>query len=329
MEIDRMEGKTKDVSLTETDNIDCLKQNKVLVSILLSVYRPNGTWLEELLISLNNQTYKNLELLIYDDCPDCPVNEADFKKYITNFSYKIIRGSKNLGSNKAFEELTKQANGDFFAYCDQDDIWENEKIELLLNRIQKENSILVYSDMSIIDKNGENVAYTLKEIRPRLQYIYGEKLYEKIFFSNCIAGCSMLVDSGIAKYAIPFSKVTIHDQWICIIASFYGKITFVDKQLVKYRIHGNNQTGILTGVYTKEDYYNIRLLHLKRRIIEIEKYINDAYLDNIRKFYEARTNKNIFKIFKYRYLSKKEAYFEIFIKYIPNWLFRIIIKKLK
>ena len=76
-----------------------------------------------------NKLYENIELLVYDDCPDYPINEDIIKKYITKFSYTLIRGIKNKGSNKAFEELTKQGNGELFAYCDQDDIWEVNKID--------------------------------------------------------------------------------------------------------------------------------------------------------------------------------------------------------
>lgn len=304
-------------------------KDKPLVSILLAVYKPKESWFIEQLISLNEQTYENIELLVYDDCPDCPINEDIIKNYITKFSYKLIRGTENKGSNKAFEELTKVAEGDFFAYCDQDDIWEADKLEVLINLIQKENAVIAYSDMSIIDKDSKVTAESLRVVRPRLQYIYGEKLFDKLFFSNCIAGCSMLVANRIAKSAVPFSKVTVHDQWIAMIAGFYGEIAFIDKQLLRYRIHGNNQTGILTSVYTKEDYYNIRLIPLMQRLAEFQEFVKGEDLRDIEKFCKARINKRIFAIFKYRYLSKKEAYFEIILKYMPNWMFKRIIKKLK
>ncbi|GEP63893.1 hypothetical protein CBE01nite_16610 [Clostridium beijerinckii] len=303
--------------------------DKPSVSILLAVYKPNETWLIEQLISLNDQTYKNLELLIYDDCPNFPVSEEYFKKHITNFRYKLMRGRKNQGSNIAFEELTKMACGDFLAYCDQDDIWEKNKIEFLVRVITKEKSVMVYSDVSVIDKDSKLIAKTLKEVRPRLKYVHGEKLFSTLFFNNCIAGCCMLVKSELAKKAMPFSKVTIHDHWIAIIASFYGSVAFFNKPLVKYRIHGNNQTGILSNVFSKEDYYNVRLIPLRQRMDEIRECIKDVDLKDIIKFYKARIDKNIFKILRYRHLSKKEAYFEILMIFIPNWLFKNIIKKLK
>lgn len=319
MEIDKVTSKAKNYSPLD----------KPLVSILLAVYKPNKTWLVEQLVSLNEQTYDNIELIVYDDCPEYPVEEKCFKKYITNFKYTLVRGKKNQGSNKAFEELTKVGNGEFFAYCDQDDIWETNKIEILLDVIKKEKSLIVYSDMFVIDENGDIKAKSLRDVRSRLNYVYGEKLISYFFFKNCIAGCSMMVDSRIAKMSIPFSKVTVHDQWIAIVGSFYGKISFVDKCLVKYRIHKNNQTGILSGVYNKEDYYKNRVIILRERAKEIKSIIDNLEFLDIETFCDARINKKVCKIFKYKYLSEKEAYFEIVIKYMPNWLFKIIIKKLK
>lgn len=306
-----------------------IKDKMPLVSILLAVYKPNEKWFIEQLKSLNNQTYKNIELLIYDDCPSFPIDDSIIKDNIEGFKYTIIRGNKNKGSNKAFEELTKQGRGEFFAYCDQDDVWEADKIEVLLNLIKKEKSVLAYSDMSVIDGAGKHISDSLIKVKKRINYIYGENLFLSFFFKNCVSGCCMLINREIAKKALPFSNVTIHDQWLCIIASYYGKISFVDETLVNYRIHGNNQTGSFRGVYTKSDYYNLRINTLKQRIDEVKKCTNNVSLGDIEEFCNARINKNIFKIIKYSYLNKKEAYFEVIIKYMPNWLFKVIIEKLK
>jgi glycosyltransferase involved in cell wall biosynthesis len=310
----------------EGSNNSC---NLPLVSILLAVYNPNYSWLKEQLISLNNQSYKNLELIVYDDCPENPLDEKVIESHICNFPYEIIKGRVNLGSNKAFEELTQIGHGEYFAYCDQDDIWELDKIQILFEKIIKENSVLVYSDMAVIDKDGIAIAKSLIEAKPRIKYIEGENLFPKFFFKNCVSGCCMLVNSDIAKKALPFSKVTIHDQWICMIASAYGNISFVDIPLVKYRIHGNNQTGSLKGINNKKDYYNVRIKILEQRIKEAKELIKNIELDDIEKFCMGRIHKKIILILKYRYLNKSEAYFEIIIKYMPDWIFKLVLRKLK
>ena len=173
----------------------------------MAVYNPNYDWLKEQLVSLNNQTYDNIELIIYDDCPDKPVDENFIYKYIRNFPYRIIHGKENVGSNKAFEKLTELGQGKYFAYCDQDDIWNNNKIETLVNCIEKDKAVLVYSDMSVIDENSNNKYNTLLKAKPRLKYIYGENLVSKFFFKNCVSGCCMLIKSDIAKKAIDRKSV--------------------------------------------------------------------------------------------------------------------------
>lgn len=309
------------------------KRDKPLVSILMAVYKPNKTWLIEQLDSLNKQSYENLELYIYDDCPESKVDEDIFKKYITNFKYKIVRGTVNKGSNIAFESLTKIAEGKYFVYCDQDDIWEKEKIEILVNTIEKEESVLVYSDMSVIDEKSNFKYSTLLEAKPRIKYIYGDKCYKKLFFKNCISGCCMLVKSEIAKSSVPFSKTMVHDQWIATVAGAYGKISFINRPLVKYRIHSNNQTGSLKGIDIIEDYYNVKVNILDERLENFKTIIlnskKDIDINEIKDLCLARINRKIFKIFKYRNLCRNEAYFEIIIKVLPEGAINYIIKKLK
>lgn len=316
---------------------------KPLVSILMAVYNPNYDWFKEQLISLNNQSYNNLELIIYDDCPDKPADEEFIDRYINKFNYKIVRGKVNKGSNKAFEELTKIGEGIYFAYCDQDDIWEIDKIKLLVDKIESDNSILVYSDMSVIDENGIHKYDTLIEAKPRIKYIYGNNLTAQFFFKNCVSGCCMLIRSEVAKFALPFSKFIIHDQWLCIVASLYGNISFMNNTLVKYRIHGNNQTGSLRGIVTKKDYYSFRVNTLSNRMKELSEVIskvnqmktnnysdiNKLQINQIKEFCNARINKKLIRIFKYRYLCKNEAYFEILIKYMPELVVKYLLRKLK
>lgn len=314
-----------------------------LVSILLAVYKPNYNWFKEQLISLNNQTYDNIELIIYDDCPEKPVSEEFISRYIVNFNYKIVRGKINKGSNKAFEELTRIGEGHYFAYCDQDDIWEADKIKILVDKIEKDKSVLVYSDMSVIDENGVHKYDTLIKAKPRLKYIYGKNMTAQFFFKNCVSGCCMLIRSDTAKSAIPFSEYMIHDQWICIVASIDGNISFIEKPLVKYRIHGNNQTGSLRSVYTKEDYYRLRVDILKYRMNDLNEVlerkkkrkssksnvINASEMKQIKEFCNARISRKLTRIFKYRYLCRKEAYFEIAIKYMPKFGVKYLLNKLK
>lgn len=315
---------------TKITTKECTKANKPLVSIVLATYNANLIWLEEQLDSLNRQTYENLELIVLDDCSSS-VNFKDIEnlleKTITNFDYKIYKNEKNIGSNKTFEKLTDLAVGEYIAYCDQDDIWNENKIEKLIDAIINNNSVLSYCDMNIIDDNSIVIEVNLKAIRPRLEYLQGKDLMNRFVFSNCIAGCSMIVEARIAEEAMPFPLETVCDHWISIIAANEGNISFVNETLVNYRQHGNNQTGILTGVNDKKSYYENRLKPILNRVNELKLRI--ALPNDVLNFVKAREEKNIYKIWKYKYLCKKDSYFEILLITLPNWIIIKILKAIK
>jgi len=317
------------------------KKDFPLVSILLAVYKPNETWFAEQLISLNEQTYENIELLVYDDCPDVPADETLIKKYITNFSYTISKGAKNEGSNKAFEYLSNQGNGELFAYCDQDDIWEKEKIALMVNGFVDKDVTLVCSDLSIIDANGKRTANSIRDIRKRFVYKYGNNLAKDILISNFVTGCAMMVKKDIAKKAIPFEETLIHDQWIAVISSLNGKIEFIDKPLVRYRQHDFNQTAILKNIYDKKTYYNIKIESLLERYNSLLKRL--AYNDElkghinycitslkVRKSYFFNPSFRQLKfMIKYSKFYKLSILLEIFLPIMPEFVFKYIIKLTK
>ncbi|WP_297417366.1 glycosyltransferase [Clostridium sp.] len=325
----------------EEDNYNLDKTNGKacfpIVSILLAVYKPNYIWLTEQLKSLNEQTYENIELLVYDDCPEFQVDEQYFKKYITKFKYTLIKGEENQGSNKAFEELTKIASGDFFAYCDQDDIWEKEKISVMVERFLDRNVTLVCSDLSIIDEEGRKVANSLTEIRKRHKFKEGYNLAKELLLTNFVTGCAMMVRRDIAYKAIPFEKTLVHDQWIAIIAALNGKIDFLNKSLVRYRQHSFNQTGILTGIYNKKTYYNMRIEDFLKRFISLKKRLGNEQevkeeIDNFILWITARKNyfnnpsiANLNIMIKYRRFHKISILVEFILPFLPERIFKYII----
>ncbi|ABR36860.1 glycosyltransferase family 2 protein [Clostridium beijerinckii] len=318
-----------------------MEVDKPLVSILLAVYKPNENWFIEQLISLNEQTYNNLELFVYDDCPDFPTSEDFLKKCITNFNYTVIRGKTNEGSNKAFEELTKIGNGEFFAYCDQDDIWEKDKISIIMDGFKEDDVTLVCSDLSIIDENGTKTANSITEIRKRIIYKSGYDLTEGLLERNFVTGCAMIVRSNIAKKAIPFVDSLVHDNWIAIIASINGKIEFVNKPLVRYRQHNSNQTGILKGIYDKNTYCKFKIedvleryISLKNRlgyIGELQGHLNYCItsLRARRSYFLKPSLKELKIIIKYSKYYKASIVLEIFLPIMPEFVFKYIIRLTK
>jgi glycosyltransferase involved in cell wall biosynthesis len=317
-----------------------METDKPSVSILLAVYKPNETWLIEQLISLNEQTYSNVELFVYDDCPDFPVSKEFFDKYITNFKYTLIRGMKNQGSNKAFEELTKMANGELFAYCDQDDVWEKEKLSIMVDRFKEKDVTLVCSDLLIIDENDKKIADSITEIRKRIVYKSGYNLAKELLMTNFVTGCAMMVRKDIAKKAIPFEETLIHDQWIAIVSAINGKIEFVNKPLVRYRQHSFNQTGILKDICDKKSYYDKRIEEFIWRYKSLQQRLNYSkvnecisncviWMDARRNYFQKPNIRDLKVMIKYREFHRISILIETVLPFLPEWIFKYIINLAK
>ena len=303
---------------------------KPLISILMAVYEPRMDWLRQQLVSLNEQTYPNLRLYIRDDCsPTVPYEQIQscVRDCITRFPYVITRNEKNLGSNATFELLTKEAEGDLFAYCDQDDVWLSEKLTVLQAAMERERAVLAYSDVSAVDDEGKLLARSLRELRPRLTYLEGSDLAPKLFFRNCVAGCAMLVNSNIAKRAIPFPRQTVCDHWIALLAATEGTVAFVPDQLVRYRQHKRNQTGVLAGVSDKQSYLRYKVAPLEERLTCYRQHTVPQ--EEIEAFARARIDGRIIMIWKYRALAPHEAEFEIAAHLLPDGLISWMLRRVK
>jgi len=300
---------------------------KPLISILMAVYEPRMDWLEEQLKSLNEQTYPNLQLYVRDDCSlEVPFEKIEglVKRCITAFPYFVERNEENLGSNKTFERLTMEAEGKIFAYCDQDDIWMPEKLEIL-EQAMIQNTVLAYSDMSVIGEAGETIAESLREVRPRLQYQSGNGLSEYYLFQNCTAGCSMILRAEIARWAYPFPSKTVCDQWLCMIGASCGEIAFIQEKLLSYRQHENNQTGILSGVTDKESYRRCRIEPLVERAEMFERYA-PLSLEAV-EYIKGRREEKKRLIWKHRRLCPKDSWMELVMDFFPPGLFSLLIKR--
>lgn len=314
-----------------------IAEQKPLVSILMAVYKPNESWLIEQLESLNTQDYENLELIIWDDCPDHPVCESLFEKHITNFEYTLIRGVWNLGSNGAFEELTKRANGDYLCYCDQDDVWNSNKIRVMVDKLLESQASLVCCDQYIIDEHGTKIADSIVDIRKRHVFRSGQGLAKYLISGNFVTGCALIMPTKVAQKAIPFEPLFVHDQWLAMVAALEGSIEVIREPLIGYRQHSANQTGILTGVVDKNTYYKMRIEYflnraqaLKKRLGDVEELIEElnryeGWLLARQRFYKKHTIRDYRILRAGREYGRQTVLLETMLPLIPNCIFKKII----
>lgn len=311
-----------------------LKEPKVIIA--LSIYKPNIKWFNELLNSLNEQTYENIELLIWNDCPEDSFDyEVFIKERIYNFPFLYKKAEINLGANKAFENLTYLAQGDYIAYCDQDDIWLSDKLKKMVNYLQIRERDLVACCLKVIDSESRE---TNKFIKPRLLPSKKIDMFETLLMHAWVNGCAMLVKLDMAKRALPFPNVksAYYDWWISLYVSTYGKIGMLDDCLIKYRVYGNNTSTVI--YINKEDYYNNRLLEFNNKIKAVkERFLcreQQEIINNVINYSISRINYfrnhtliNAYRLFENRRFNKKAVYYELLQPLIPSKIFVYFINR--
>ena len=316
-----------------------METGKPLISILMAVYEPRMDWLKKQLDSLNAQTYPNLRLYVRDDCsPTVPYSEiqAMVAACITRFSYQIERNEKNLGSNLTFERLTQEAEGEYFAYCDQDDIWQSEKIEVLLNVLNAHHAVLVCSDVTVIDGNGTQIASSITQLRPHHIFRTGEHLEEELLYRNFVIGCTMLISAGLARKACPFARYMVHDHYLALYAAIHGPIySYTAVPLIQYRIHGGNQTGVLAAITCKREYIDKHLSVFVNRVQELAQHFSFSALSLAQRWADARVAnstgalRGAWRLWTLRYVNRSTSYFELIALKFPDFLFRWLVQAIQ
>ncbi len=215
------------------------------IVILLSIY--NGEkYLKEQFDSLYAQTYKNFKIIAIDDGSQDKSIEI-LKKY----EVELIKSDKNVGAGKSFSILLEfalqKSDANYFMFCDQDDVWYKDKIEKTLQKMKelelsyKDKPLLVHTDLTVVDENLK----LLHNSYWKYQNIDVTKdNFQRLLVENVITGCTIMINKNLATLSSPIPKdIIMHDWWLGLVASYFGKIAYIDEPTMKYRQHGFNDTG--------------------------------------------------------------------------------------
>lgn len=210
-----------------------------MISVALATY--NGSrFLREQLDSILNQTLVDFEVIVCDDCSSDDTLQI-LQEYASKDSrFKVFSNKSNHGFKKNFEHILSLCNGEFVAFCDQDDIWEPNHLELLYKKIGGNDCIGANS--LIIDENGISQNKTLLEYWPiHIMPKNGKELFQHELYSNVIQGTASLIRVSLIKQALPIpDNIKYHDYWFALVAGLNEKCKYIGDVVLKYRRHSNN-----------------------------------------------------------------------------------------
>lgn len=215
-----------------------------LVAILLCTH--NGeSYIDEQLYSIKNQTFTNWKLFVSDDdSNDATLTKLKkFKDFYGESHITIFKGPTE-GSTTNFLTLLKRVGKefDFFAFCDQDDIWLNRKLEIAITLLglERDTSPALYCSSSrYISNDGKFL---------QKSYIFKKPPSFKNALVQSIAGGNTMVFNRLAANILAktpsYQQLVAHDWWSYIVISAHGGSVYYDKNPhIDYRQHSNALVG--------------------------------------------------------------------------------------
>ena len=211
-----------------------MQNKKKLVSIILNCY--NGEkYLQQALNSIEKQSYKNWELIFWDN--RSTDNSKNIFRSFKNKKFKYYFSKKHTSLYKARNLAIKKSRGQFISFIDADDLWERNKLKDQVKLFLRNNHVsLIYSNLWIQNENlKKRKLYWKKELPSGL-------IYKKIIKEYCIGIITVMIKRNI------LSKKNAFDPKYSVIGDFdlftrlakKNKFMAVQAPLATYRIHGDN-----------------------------------------------------------------------------------------
>ncbi|MCL2797670.1 MAG: glycosyltransferase [Firmicutes bacterium] len=205
-----------------------------------------------MLSSLLTQTRAPDEVLIFDDrSTDSSVQLIESFIKANCLDWELHINESNKGWRFNFYDAVQRASGDIIFFADQDDIWCENKIEVMSGIMERNGGIFcLCGGLHLID--AQNNAYTrknsIKTCGDKYDYrVRRLSFYEdlQVFHWNSRLGCAMAIRRELSARLPKFErhKEFAHDMWAVNTAAVLGGCFAVNFPAVKYRIHDKNATA--------------------------------------------------------------------------------------
>jgi glycosyltransferase involved in cell wall biosynthesis len=271
----------------------------MFISIALCTY--NGeTFLGNQLESICNQTTMPNEIVVCDDgSTDGTLQVLEQFKEKFPHVFKIFKNDKNLGYTKNFEKAISLCSGDLIFLSDQDDIWKDNKIEILKSIAENNPSKSVFAHrIEILNTNREVQNISFWDIDDFNKNWNNDELLQYLLFQrNVFPGMSLAITKEAKEKYLPLQtphKNIIHDYEIILKSCKNNSFLLVDFPLSLYRMHSNQNIGFDTDINKKTAetlasfYSKIKRISLINNCIaafKLDLKLSDLYKEKCREDY--------------------------------------------
>lgn len=201
-----------------------------MIDVLLATYMPNQKYLKEQIGSIRAQKDVHVNIISREDVA-------------------------NNGVCANFSALLETSTAEYVAFSDQDDVWMEDKLARTLMKMREMESmygaeapLLVFTDAKVVDENlrllDHSLFYRTKIDPNRLSP-------QSLILQNVANGNTMLFNAALREKVKQIPKEAfMHDHWVALVASVFGKTTCINEPTLYYRQHiGNVLGGCKVGLF--------------------------------------------------------------------------------
>ncbi|MCL1933416.1 MAG: glycosyltransferase [Candidatus Azobacteroides sp.] len=222
--------------------------DKPLVSVIVPSYN-HEAYIEECILSIVSQTYKNIELIVIDD------GSADHSREIlerlqAQFGFVLVF-QENQGVSKTLNKAIHQyAHGKYITGSASDDYLMPDKIERQVNYMESDPECsLVFGKVHVVDNNSL-IIEGLTVVDPVEDPIESVR-FEGLIEGNCIPAASVMYRKDSWEQCGGYNENSIIEDWgLWLEFAYSGKIVYLDEYFAYYRWHGSNVTANVLKMYT-------------------------------------------------------------------------------
>ena len=236
------------------------------VSVAMCTY-DGARYLQEQLDSLASQTHLPFELIVCDDrSTDKTMEIVSRFSETAPFPVHLTQNRENLGSTQNFSRAIISCSGDLIALCDQDDVWNPDKIKKQVQVFEQDLTVEgVFCDGELIDSDSRPLNESLWD-----SVTFSSSMRKQVRAGNAVSamlrqsfvtGATLMFKSGLRPSFLPIPGDWVHDAWIAWMIALHSKLYLLSDRLINYRIHADQQIG--ADLQTLQD----RLARDRKRVI--------------------------------------------------------------
>lgn len=199
-----------------------------LISIIMAAYNAERT-IEVAINSVINQTYRNWELIVVNDCSKDSTLDIISAFAIQDSRIRIVNNDVNYGASQTRHNGLMKAKGEWVAILDSDDMWTSNKLEKQIGLQLKTGAEILFTGSAFMNDRGERLNWVL--------HVPDKIGYKKLLKQNLISNSSVLVKAELFKRYEAIGE-DMHEDFACWLKILRtGRVAYgIDEPLLIYRL---------------------------------------------------------------------------------------------